>query len=104
YIDGLAHYHTGTDDLPSVSESSLQHQGSYALSLAKQFGGVSLAGGGKSNAVYFNLFGPLFIRYGGAVVLPLAVLAALLYAAFTFVGFRRGILRAKGVILGAAET
>jgi Peptidase family M28 len=100
YIDGLTHYHTGADDLQSVSESSLQHQGSYSLSLARRFGGLSLNGGNSANAIYFNLPGPLFVHYGGALVLPLAGSAALLYALFVFLGFRRGMLTAKGFALG----
>lgn len=102
HIGGLTHYHTAADDLKSVSESSLQHHGSYALSLARRFGGRRLGEGGeRGNAVYFNLLGPLFVSYGGALVIPLAVLALLLYAGVLVLGFRRGLLTAKGVAFGA---
>jgi hypothetical protein len=102
HIGGLTHYHTATDDLKSVSESSLQHHGSYALSLARGFGARRSAGQSPNgNAVYF-MFGPLLVRYGGAFVLPSAVLAVLLYVFVLFVGFRRGRLTAKGIIFGAS--
>jgi hypothetical protein len=102
YIGGLTHYHTAADDLMSVSESSLQHQGSYALSLARSFGSHRLdEGRGRGNAVYFNLLGPLFVHYGGALVNPLAVLAVLFYAGVLVLGFRRGLLTAKGIAFGA---
>lgn len=102
HIAGLTHYHTAADDVGSVSENSLQHHGSYALSLSRRFGASGLGGGGgRANAVYFNLLGPVFVRYGGALVLPLAALAVLLYAGVLTMGFRRRRLTAKGVAFGA---
>lgn len=100
HIAGLTHYHTAADDTGSVSEDSLQHHGSYALSLARRFGASGLGGGGRADAVYFNLPGPVFVRYGGALVIPLAALAALLYAGVPALGFRRGRLTARGVAFG----
>jgi MFS family permease len=100
-IGGLTHYHTATDDLKSVSEPSLQHHGSYALSLARGFGGLSLDGHGRANAVYFNLFGPVFVHYSGALVLPLAALTVLLYVGMLVLGFRQRRLTAKGIVFGA---
>ncbi len=101
HIGGLTHYHTATDDVESVSERSLQHHGSYALSLARRFGAFSLDGRGRTNAVYFNLLGPIFVHYSGALVLPLAALTVLLYACVLILGFRRRRLTAKGIAFGA---
>ena len=101
YISGLTHYHTAADNLASVSERSLQHHGGYALALARRFGSAGLDDRGQSDAVYFNLFGPLLVSYGAWFVLPLAVVVVLLYAGVLILGFRRGLLTAKGVVFGA---
>src|SRR3989440_129145 len=42
YIGGLVHYHSATDNLAAVDEGSVQHQGSYALALARHFGNLDL--------------------------------------------------------------
>lgn len=100
-IGGLTHYHTATDDVHSVSESSLQHHGSYALSLARRFASLGAEERVRTDAVYFNLLGPVFVHYGAGLVLPLAALAALCYAGVLFWGFRRGVLTLKGIAFGA---
>ena len=100
-IGGLTHYHTAADDVQSVSQSSLQHHGSYALSLARRFASLGAADRGRGDAVYFNLLGPVFVRYGAWLVLPLAALAALACAGLLLLGFRRGLLTVKGVLFGA---
>lgn len=99
-IGGLTHYHTPADDVQSVSERSLQHHGSYALSLARGFASRGAEAGADSNAVYFNLLGPVFVHYDARYALPLAALAALLYACALVLGFRRGLLTLKGLAWG----
>lgn len=100
-IGGLTHYHTATDDVRSVSERSLQHHGSYALSLARRFASLGAEERGRADAVYFNLLGPVFVHYGAWLVLPLTALAALCFAGLLFLGLRRGVLTLKGVVFGA---
>ncbi len=63
YLRGSPIYHTGGDDLDSVSLASLQHHGSNAVGLTREFGDLDLttvSGGGGS--VYFTLR-PFFIQY-----------------------------------------
>jgi len=100
-MGGLTHYHTATDDVQSVSERSLQHHGSYALSLARRFASLGTEERGRDDAVYFNLLGPIIVHYGVALVLPLAALAALCYAGLLVLGFKRRLLTLKGVAFGA---
>ncbi|MFL6283822.1 MAG: M20/M25/M40 family metallo-hydrolase [Pyrinomonadaceae bacterium] len=100
-IGGLTHYHTPADDVQSVSERSLQHHGSYALSLSRGFASHGAEGRARANAVYFNLLGPVFVHYDAGYALPLAALAALLYACVLILGFRRGRLTSKGIAFGA---
>ena len=54
---GGAYYHTPLDTSASVHLDSLQHQGLYALSLARRFGDLDLTASHSGNAVYFNASG-----------------------------------------------
>ncbi len=61
YVDGHAtHYHTRLDNVEELDERSLQHVGSYALALTRQFGNVSLDHTKAPDEVYFNLLGSVW--------------------------------------------
>jgi hypothetical protein len=101
YFDGFNSYHTPLDTVAHVDERSLQHQGSYALALARHFGGLTFAPAVSGNAVYFNVFGSWLITYGEGWVMPLVLLVVVLFIAVVVLGFKRGHLTAKGTGLGA---
>ena len=90
-IDGLERYHAPTDTVANVDEGTLQHHGSYALPLARALAARTLPLAPEPDAVYFNA-GPFFVHYAGAYDRPLAILAAILVAAF--VAARLRVLRA----------
>ena len=100
YIDGLVHYHSATDNLAAVDEGSVQHQGSYALALARHFGNLDLTKMRQGNAVYFDLFGAAMIRYPAAWVVPIAALVLLIFVAVLVIGRRARLLKASGVLIG----
>ena len=100
FIGGIGRYHTPADSVSNLDERSLQHQGSYALSLARRFGDAQPAGGRAGNAVYFNLAGPLLIRYPASLALPLAGLLLVAFVVVVLLGLRRGRLTARGIVFG----
>lgn len=100
YIDGLTHYHTRLDDLGNTDERSLQHQGSYALALARYFGNVDLTRGGQGNAVYFNILGTALLHYSYAWNIPLAIFTLLITIAVLTIGIRKGELTLRGIAWG----
>ncbi|MEV4279362.1 M28 family peptidase [Actinoplanes xinjiangensis] len=98
YIDGAAVYHAPTDRPEAMDRDSLQHHGDNALALAREFGALDLRelkGGG--DATYFPVPG-LLVRYPGALVWPLAVLALVAVAALGWV-VRRRLFSAIGLAL-----
>ena len=99
-IDGLAHYHTPLDNLQGVDQNSVQHQGSYALPLTRHFGNLDLGQTRERNAVYFDLFGKVLVRYSNIWVLPLTLLVTALFVALIVVGFRRRKLVVRGIVYG----
>jgi len=96
YVDGLNHYHTLLDSVTDIDERSLQHHGTYALSLTRQFGNLNLLETRAPPAVYFNIFGSL-IHYPRNWVLPLTVFALLFYLALVVFGLRRKRIRIYGL-------
>lgn len=102
FIDGLMRYHTPADSLSNIDERSLQHQGEYALALARRLGGADLGRVREPNSVYFDLLGATLLRYPVSVVIPLAVLTLALFVAVVVLGIRRGRLTLKGIAAGLA--
>lgn len=100
YIDGVANYHTRLDDVGRLDERSLQHHGSNMLALARGLGNQDLRGLAAGDAVYFNLLGPLLVRYASRWVWPLVVLNMLLFLGLLVFGFLRRRLKPSGLALG----
>jgi hypothetical protein len=95
-------YHTMTDNPDNLDWGSLQHHGSYALSLTQHFGNMDLTNLRRdSDLVYFNILNLSFVYYPEAWALPLAILTALLFAGLVMFGRARGRVSLKGLLLGA---
>jgi hypothetical protein len=77
---GLEAYHSALDVPARLSEASLQHHGSYALTLTRYFGQLNLKtlprNGGDD--VFFDWFGSEFVSYSRAWVVPLQIAATVL--------------------------
>lgn len=86
--DGATNYHSPLDNLADLDERSVQHQGTYALMLARRFGDMSLADLHAPDAIYFNLFGTKLVVYSARWLLPLALLLTLLFVGLLIVGLR----------------
>ena len=101
YFYGLSNYHTPLDTPDHVNERSLQHQGSYALALARRFGNSSLDGIKESDAVYFDLLGLSLIHYPVKWALPMTILVTLLFMCAVWLGLRRKHLTLRQTGFGA---
>jgi hypothetical protein len=99
-IDGISRYHDPLDNLQGVDENSLQHRGSYALALARQFGNADLSQTRERNAIFFDLFGKFLVHYSSAWVLPLTLVVAVLFVTLLVLGFKKGKLSLPGIIRG----
>ncbi|MFP5264026.1 MAG: M20/M25/M40 family metallo-hydrolase [Blastocatellia bacterium] len=101
YIGGVTQYHTLLDSLQNTDPDTVQHQGSYALALTRHFGNLNLENIKSSDIVYFDLLGRVLVRYSGALIIPLTILAALAFAAVIVYGFKKGRLTAPGMVFGS---
>jgi hypothetical protein len=103
YIGGFEKYHTALDNLDNLDERSLQHQGSYMLSLVRAFGDSEGKVKREASEVYFNIIGTFLIHYSTRLVLPLTLLAVGLYAALVLYGLRKRALTVGGLAMGFAS-
>lgn len=99
-IDGIEHYHAPLDNLQGVDANTMQHRGSYALALTRQFGDANLSQTRQRNAIYFDLFGAVLVHYSSAWALPLTLVVAVLFTAVVVLGFRKQRLTVAGIIVG----
>jgi hypothetical protein len=100
-----AYYHTALDDAAHMDLNSLQHQGSYALSLVRYFGDLDLTAPNSGDALYFNVFGShFFVHYPQGWIIPLLALAALVWVGALVFGRRWKQVSLRGVLLGALAT
>lgn len=90
FIGNLEAYHTRLDTAEHLNPRTLQHQGSYALALARATGNIDLnkAALRSANSVYFNVSGSHLLRYPESWAVPLALLAALLLLMVIVLAFR----------------
>jgi len=90
------------DSSANLNPRSLQHQGSYALSLTRHFGDLDLTSLRSSgDSIYFNILGLGFVQYPWAWALPIAAAITLLFVGLVVLGWRRGQVTAAGLPLGA---
>lgn len=99
FIDGFANYHTMADTVANIDEGSVQHQGSYALALARHFGNLKLDVVNQPNAIYFSTFG-ILLSYPQSRAMPLTALAALLFLLLIVLVRKRRRLKLREVGYG----
>ncbi len=101
FIEGITHYHAEIDTVENVDRRSLQHHGNYALSLARHFGDRDLQNIREPDYVYFNFVGAYLVRYPYSWIIPLTVLAVVLFAGTIVLGIKRGAVQPLQLVLGA---
>jgi len=100
FIGGVTNYHTVLDNVDNVDPRSLQHQGSYALALARRFGNLDLRQVKAANATYFTVPGAGMVIYPSAWSVPLALAAGLLLLAVIGAGVARRRMAIGGMLWG----
>lgn len=101
-IGGLQRYHTRLDDITHLDHDTLQHQGSYALAMARWFGDMNFAAAHHAqDDVYFNV-GSALPHYPAFLALPLAIVAVLLTFGVLTAATRWGRITIGGAATGFA--
>ncbi|MCB0454497.1 MAG: M28 family peptidase [Aequorivita sp.] len=101
FIDSHFNYHTANDTFYNLSRNSLAHQGSYLLPLLHYFADADLSNlKTKADDVYVNLPLVKMISYPFSWILPMLILATLLFLYLIFYGLHKRRLNAKTIALG----
>ncbi|MBK5212719.1 MAG: M20/M25/M40 family metallo-hydrolase [Flavobacteriaceae bacterium] len=101
FIDSHFNYHTANDTFYNLSRNSLAHQGSYLLPLIHYFANADLSKlKAETENVYFNFPLIKMVSYQFSWILPMLILASLLFLFLIFYGLYRKKLNGKTMALG----
>ena len=101
FIDSHFNYHTANDTFENLSRNSLAHQGSYLLPLLHYFANADLSNlKAETDDVYVNFPLIKMISYPFSWILPMLILATLLFVVLIFYGFHKGKLNGKAMARG----
>ena len=101
FIDDHYDYHTANDTFERLDRNTLEHQGSYLMTLLNYFSNADLSDlKSTEDKIYFNV--PLFktVTYGYSFIWPMLILAVVLFIALVFYGFKASRLVKGDVIKG----
>lgn len=98
---GISRYHTELDNAANLDLRTLQHQGSYALSMAQRFGTIILENPKVDDAVFF-VAGAGLVHYTARLALPLAMLITVLVLSLIGIAIRDRRCNFSGVAGGVA--
>lgn len=102
FIDHWEAYHTPLDTPNHLDRGSLQHNGSYALALARQFGNRELTRLRAPDEIYFSLPGGWFVHYAGKSMVRYVAVVFLMFAMLGVWAFRARIVTALQLLYGFA--
>ncbi|HEU5086144.1 MAG TPA: hypothetical protein VFT99_01820, partial [Roseiflexaceae bacterium] len=90
------------DNIQNLDPRSLQHHGSYAVSLVRHFGNLPLDHAPRvANAIYFPILPGVIVHYPSSWAPPLAFLTVCFFAVVAVLGVRRRRLRLAGILAGS---
>ena len=98
FIDDHFDYHTANDNIENLDVNTLQHQGTYLLPLINYFASSDLSQlKAEEDYVYTNFPFVKMISYPFAWILPMLILAVILFIGLIFYGIKRHNLHWKGI-------
>lgn len=100
FIGSAERYHSMSDNFSNIDVRSIQHDGSYSLSLTKAFGNMALPSHESGDDIYFNFFWPNMVHYPANLNGTFSILAAIIYLLMLYVGIKKGVIRMPKLILG----
>jgi len=98
FIDDHYDYHTGNDSYENLDRNTLQHQGSYLLPLLHYFADADLSNlKADEDYVYANMPLIKMISYPFSWVLPMLLVAFVIFILLVFFGIKKGVLNLKQI-------
>lgn len=101
FIDDHFDYHTAQDNFENLDRNTLAHQGTYLMPLLSYFAEADLTQlKAKEDNVYVNFPFINMISYPFSWILPMVILAALLFIAIIFYGIKEKVLSFREIGIG----
>ncbi|HLX05671.1 MAG TPA: M20/M25/M40 family metallo-hydrolase, partial [Candidatus Binatus sp.] len=101
-IRGITRYHTNLDNADLLDQRTLQDQGNYALSMARSFGTIDLAGLPATGGAASYVSSGSLSYYLKQLMFPLSVLIPILLLGVMWIGIRVGRFTPGGIVAGFA--
>ena len=100
FIDSHYNYHTAQDDPAHLSKNTLAHQGSYLMPLLGYFSNADLNNTASADDYVYFTAPFTFIYYPFSWVVPMVLIAGLLFLLLVFIGIGKRILCVPEIIKG----
>ncbi|PHS67471.1 MAG: peptidase M28 [Flavobacterium sp.] len=101
FIDDHFDYHTANDTYENLDRNTLQHQGEYLLPLVHYFADADLSSlTSEEDYVYINVPILKMISYPFSWVMPMVIIAIVLFVVLIFFGIRKRVLTGKSILKG----
>jgi hypothetical protein len=94
------YYHNVSDAVENVDPRTLQHEGTYALSMTRALGDRALPLSGQARGIYFNVGRSRLLYYPASWALPLAVATLGLLGLVVAMGLASRRLTPRGLAIG----
>ena len=101
FVDGYPYYHSPADTPAHLDLGSLQHHGSYMLSLVRHFGNIPLTHTKAPDETFFNPIGTWLVHYPATWNLPITQLTISLVLLTLVLATQRGYLSWASLLGGA---
>ncbi len=101
FIDDHFDYHTANDNYENLDRNTLQHQGEYLLPLVHYFADADLSNlTSDEDYVYINVPLLKMISYPFSWVMPMVIIAIVLFVVLILFGIRKRVLTGKSILKG----
>uniref|UniRef100_UPI0030DD3449 M28 family peptidase n=1 Tax=uncultured Planktosalinus sp. TaxID=1810935 RepID=UPI0030DD3449 len=101
FIDDHYHYHTSADTFENLDRNTLEHQGSYVMAILSHFTESDLSNlKAEEDYIYFNVPFIKLISYPFSWIIPMLMLAILLFVALVLYGIAKGKLLRNEIYKG----
>jgi hypothetical protein len=101
FIDDHYHYHTAEDTFENLDRNTLEHQGTYVMAILNHFAQSDLSNlKAEEDYIYFNVPFIKMVYYPFSWIMPLLILAVLLFIGLIVYGFKTKKLSGLGILKG----
>lgn len=89
FFEDIYSYHTHEDSVENLDKKSLQHHGDNMLGLVQRLGNIELASRQDSSVLFFNAIGKKVVTYKEKLVIPIMLIAIIMYALIGVIGIKQ---------------